>query len=223
MKQGILPCGLTLSPVVVHIDTVAFTGIWTISYPDPFTRIPDEIKGSGIIQFLDNLDWSFEKQSKTTGSWKVAQVRWHTETVPKWRTEDSKWTSVNVSLWFNRLSFVRNIILGALFEDFESTVDSLNMQVARRELKGVTLGIARHVTPGFPTDNYLVFRLCSASCCFPFKWNAFFPMSFNPYSSPLLNSSSFCHSDMCSANRIPWFVVSGFGLCQSLWFHRACV
>ena len=54
------------------------------------TRMPDEIKGSGIIQFLDDLDWSFEKQSKTTGSRKVARVRWHTA---EWRTEDSKWTS----------------------------------------------------------------------------------------------------------------------------------
>ena len=61
-----------------------------------------------------------------------------------------------------------------------------------------------------------------ASGCFPFKRNASFPMSFNTYSSAVLNNSSFCYSDMRSANRIPQFVVSGFGFCQSLWFRWAC-
>ena len=55
------------------------------------------------------------------------------------------------------------------------------IKFARREalIEGVTLGFDRRVAPGFPMDNYFVFRLCSASCCFPFKRNAFFPMSFN--------------------------------------------
>ena len=74
-----------------------------------------------------------------------------------------------------------------LFDDFESTVDSLNMHVARREFKCVTWRVA----PGFPTEYYFVLRLCNASCCYPFKRNAFFLMSFNPYSSALLNNSSF--------------------------------
>ena len=69
------------------------------------------------------------KASKTTGSRKsLGCVDTLRQWVPKWRTEDSKWTFVNVSLWFNRLSFARNgVFQGALFEDFESTVD------ARRE------------------------------------------------------------------------------------------
>ena len=87
------------------------------------------------------------------------------------------------------LSFVRNGILGALFEDFESTVESLYIQDARRKVRDFVY-VPQHAAPGFPTDNYFVFRLCSASCCFPFKRNAFFRMSSNPYSSALLNNSS---------------------------------
>ena len=131
-------------------------------------------------------------------------MRWHTETVPKWRTNDSRWTFVDVSYWFNRLSFLRNGILGASFEDFE--------MCTTQGVKDVTL-FTRRLTraPGFPTDNCFVFRLSSASCCVPFKWNAFFAMSFNPIPSRFWTTflSSFCHSGMRSANRIHdlWYPV----------------
>ena len=73
------------------------------------------------------------------------------------------------------------------------------IKVARREagIEGVTLDFDRRVAPGFPMDNYFVFRLCSASCCFPFKHNAFFPISFNQRAFEQ-RCLSLCHSVMRS-------------------------
>ena len=70
--------------------------------------MPDEIKGSGIIQFLDDLDWSFELTHQDD---RCSGDAFKPETVLKWRTGDARWTFVNVSLLFNRQSFVPSGIL----------------------------------------------------------------------------------------------------------------
>ena len=79
--------------------------------------MPDETKGSGGIRFLDDLDWSFRNKAKRDKRLLGIPA--------KWKAKDTEMTSIDVSLWFNQLSFVLSGILGALFEHFESAVDSL--------------------------------------------------------------------------------------------------
>ena len=75
-------------------------------------RMSDAIKGSGIIHFFDDLDWSFQWQSKTSASRKVARDTVDTETDER-EDRGRQMEVVNVSMWFIQLFFVPNGILDA--------------------------------------------------------------------------------------------------------------
>ena len=116
-------------------------------------------------------------------------MRWH-KTVMKWRTEDARWTFVDVFLWFVRLSFVPNGILDALFEDFESPLIHWG--------KVVTL-FTRRTRFSHGKLRYSI----SASCCFSFKRNASSPMV-----QPV-HQRAFEQLVVCRVTLFPWALREG--------------